>query len=458
MLGRPGRVHVERDGDTVWVGGEVATAIKGAVGVGAYRRDMLETPEDLARLQSLLDASHARSTEHLREIIHDDRTLTAAQIAALLPGMKVISVATVTAQGEPRISAMDGHFLHGTWTFSPAAPRRRRATSPAGPPSRSPTSTASARGVQPRPGRRAGRRRAGRGRRALDRPLRLVAVVVGRRGDVAPRADLDGRATRSSATAARRAWPHGLTGPGRAEHPVAHRVASPREPALRAPDAARHDFRNRVWVSPMCQYSSTDGRPTDWHLVHLGSLARGGAGLVMTEATAVGPGGPHLAPGRRHLERRAGGGLRAGSPTSSAARARSRHPARARRAQGVDRRALGLGRGYVPRRGWLADRRRRRRSAYADWPAPRELTAEELVAARRGARADAARRALEAGFDVAEIHAAHGYLLHQFLSPLTNRRTDAWGGDLAGRSRLLLAVVDAVREVWPDDRPLFVRI
>jgi general stress protein 26 len=79
---------------------------------------MLETPDDLTALQALLDASHARSTEHLRGIINDDRTLTAPQIAGLLTGMKVISVATVTARGEPRISAMDGHFLHGTWTFS----------------------------------------------------------------------------------------------------------------------------------------------------------------------------------------------------------------------------------------------------------------------------------------------------------------------------------------------------
>ena len=79
---------------------------------------MLETPGDLARLQTLLDASHARSTEHLRDIINDGRTLSAAQIAALLTGMKVITAATVTAHGEPRISAMDGHFLHGTWTFS----------------------------------------------------------------------------------------------------------------------------------------------------------------------------------------------------------------------------------------------------------------------------------------------------------------------------------------------------
>lgn len=79
---------------------------------------MFETPDELARLQALLDASHARSTDHLRGIIHDDRTLTASHVAGLLTGMKVITAATVTAHGEPRISAMDGHFLHGTWTFS----------------------------------------------------------------------------------------------------------------------------------------------------------------------------------------------------------------------------------------------------------------------------------------------------------------------------------------------------
>jgi general stress protein 26 len=95
---------------------------------------MLETPDELAGLQSLLDASHAHATEHLRGIIHDDRTLSAAQIAALLTGMKVISVATVTASGEPRISALDGHFLHGTWTFSTsrtAAKARHLAARPA---------------------------------------------------------------------------------------------------------------------------------------------------------------------------------------------------------------------------------------------------------------------------------------------------------------------------------------
>jgi general stress protein 26 len=95
---------------------------------------MLETPEELARLQSLLDASRARATDHLRGIIHDDRALSAEQVVALLPGMKVVSVATVTAHGEPRISAMDGHFLHGTWTFSTsrtAAKARHLAARPA---------------------------------------------------------------------------------------------------------------------------------------------------------------------------------------------------------------------------------------------------------------------------------------------------------------------------------------
>ena len=113
---------------------------------------MLETPDDLARLQALLDASHARSTEHLRGIIHDDRTLSAAQIAALLTGMKVITVATVTAHGEPRISAMDGHFLHGTWTFSTSrtsAKARHLASAPGG--LRRPRRRRGAGGVQPRP-------------------------------------------------------------------------------------------------------------------------------------------------------------------------------------------------------------------------------------------------------------------------------------------------------------------
>ena len=215
-------------------------------------------------------------------------------------------------------------------------------------------------------------------------------------------------------------------------------------------------FRNRVWVSPMCQYSSVDGRPSDWHLVHLGSFARGGAGLVMTEATAVVPEGrispqdagiwndEQTADYRRITDFIRSQGAVPGIQLAHAGRKAST-------------RAPWLGRGYVPveEGGWQTVGASA--IGYADWPAPRELTAEELVT-HAGAWADAAQRSLAAGFDVAEVHAAHGYLLHQFLSPLTNRRTDAWGGDLAGRSRLLLSVVDAVREVWPEDKPVVVRI
>jgi 2,4-dienoyl-CoA reductase-like NADH-dependent reductase (Old Yellow Enzyme family) len=215
-------------------------------------------------------------------------------------------------------------------------------------------------------------------------------------------------------------------------------------------------FRNRAWVSPMCQYSSVDGCPTDWHLVHLGAFAQGGAGLVMTEATAVVPEG-RISPEdagiwndeqaddyRRIVDFLQGQGAVAGIQLAHAGRKAST-------------RAPWRGRGHVPvaEGGW--ETVGPSPIGYADWPAPRELTPDELTALP-GRWADAARRALHAGFDVAEIHAAHGYLLHEFWSPLTNRRTDAWGGDSAGRSRLLLDVVDAVRSVWPEDRPLFVRV
>jgi 2,4-dienoyl-CoA reductase-like NADH-dependent reductase (Old Yellow Enzyme family) len=215
-------------------------------------------------------------------------------------------------------------------------------------------------------------------------------------------------------------------------------------------------FRNRVWVSPMCQYSSVQGRPSDWHLVHLGSFARGGAGLVMTEATAVVPEG-RISPQDAGIwtDQQAGDYLRITDFLHTQGAVTGIQLAHAGRKASTRR--PWDGRGYVP----VADGGWQTVGAsaigYADWPAPRELTAEELVV-HPGEWADAASRSLEAGFDVAEIHAAHGYLLHQFLSPISNRRTDAWGGDLAGRSRLLLGVVDAVREVWPADRPVVVRI
>jgi 2,4-dienoyl-CoA reductase-like NADH-dependent reductase (Old Yellow Enzyme family) len=206
----------------------------------------------------------------------------------------------------------------------------------------------------------------------------------------------------------------------------------------------------------MCQYSSHDGRPTDWHLVHLGAFAQGGAALVMTEATAVTPEG-RISPvdaGIWNDEQAAdyeritafvrGQGAVPGIQLAHAGRKASTLPP-------------WQGRGYVEPvdGGWQTVGPSP--IGYAEWPAPRELTATELVALP-GRWAAAARRALGAGFEVAEVHAAHGYLLHQFLSPLTNRRTDAWGGDLAGRSRLLVDVVDAVREVWPGKQPLLVRL
>src|SRR4051794_26897088 len=215
-------------------------------------------------------------------------------------------------------------------------------------------------------------------------------------------------------------------------------------------------FRNRAWVSPMCQYSSHEGHPTDWHLVHLGALAQGGAGLVMTEATAVVAEG-RISPQDAGIwnDEQAADYQRIVDFVRSQGAVPGIQLAHAGRKAST--RAPWLGRGYVEpaEGGW--DTVGASPVGYDDWPAPRELTPDEL-AALPGQWALAARRALDSGFEVAEIHSAHGYLLHQFLSPLTNRRTDGWGGDLEGRSRLLLEVVDAVREVWPGDQPLLVRL
>ncbi|MDQ2837598.1 MAG: NADH:flavin oxidoreductase/NADH oxidase [Actinomycetota bacterium] len=215
-------------------------------------------------------------------------------------------------------------------------------------------------------------------------------------------------------------------------------------------------FPNRAWISPMCQYSSEDGRPTDWHLVHLGSLARGGAGLVMTEATAVTAAG-RISP------------YDAGIWTDEQAEA-YRPITDFIRSQGA---VPGIQLGHAGRKGstgrpWTGGGSVAESDGgwqtvgaspvgYGDWPAPTELGPTE-IAELVADWAAAAVRADHAGFEVAEIHGAHGYLLHQFLSPLSNQRTDSYGGDLAGRSRLLFEVVDAVRAVWPANRPLFVRL
>ena len=214
-------------------------------------------------------------------------------------------------------------------------------------------------------------------------------------------------------------------------------------------------FNNRIVVSPMCQYSSRDGMADDWHLVHLGSRAVGGAGLVFTEATAVSPEG-RISPADLGIWKDEQiDGLR--------------RIVKFVRAQGSE---IGIQLAHAGRKASVAEPwnggRLVRQGAwtpvapsaipydegYAD---PVELTADGIAQVVAEFRA-AARRAMLAGFKVVEIHAAHGYLLHQFLSPLSNRRTDDYGGSYDNRVRLLAEVLAAVREVWPAGYPLFVRI
>jgi 2,4-dienoyl-CoA reductase-like NADH-dependent reductase (Old Yellow Enzyme family) len=214
--------------------------------------------------------------------------------------------------------------------------------------------------------------------------------------------------------------------------------------------------RNRAWVSPMCQYSAQDGLPNDWHLVHLGGRAVGGAGRVLTEATAVLPEG-RISPRDT--------GLWSGAQTEAWARI-----AAFVRAQGA---AVGVQLGHAGRKastrapwegggavppeegGWQAVGPSA--LAFGQLPAPRALSLEELALVREAFVA-ATRRAAEAGFQVVELHAAHGYLLHQFLSPLANARSDAYGGSFEARVRFPLEVVRAVRQAWPQALPLFVRL
>lgn len=217
-------------------------------------------------------------------------------------------------------------------------------------------------------------------------------------------------------------------------------------------------FRNRLWVSPMCQYSceDRDGVPTDWHLVHLGSFARGGAGLVMAEASGVLPEG-RITPWCTGIWDEAqstawtrivafihGQGAKAGIQLAHAGRKGSTY-----------RDWSGKGSVRLPDGGWTAVAPSP--LPFPGYEAPRELTADE-IRALPAAWAAAARRALDAGFDVVEVHAAHGYLLHEFLSPLSNVRGDEYGGSLENRARLLLEVVRAVRAEVGASVPVFVRL
>jgi 2,4-dienoyl-CoA reductase-like NADH-dependent reductase (Old Yellow Enzyme family) len=230
-------------------------------------------------------------------------------------------------------------------------------------------------------------------------------------------------------------------------------------PGLFDPLAIREvKFANRVFVSPMCQYSSHDGYANDWHLVHLGSRAVGGAGLVLTEATAVLP-EARISPqdlgiwSDGHIEMLGRivsfihkQGSIAGMQLAHAGRkASTRRPWE--------------GQGSIPEHegGWKKVVAASA-LAFADtYPMPQALTndgIQEVVAAF----AAAARRACQAGFPVIEIHAAHGYLIHEFLSPVSNRREDNYGGSFQNRTRLCREVVAAVRSAWPKELPLFVRI
>src|SRR5271157_3809219 len=216
-------------------------------------------------------------------------------------------------------------------------------------------------------------------------------------------------------------------------------------------------FRNRIAVSPMCQYSSVDGLDSDWHLVHLGSRAVGGAGLVMTEATAVEARGrispsdagiwkdEHIAPLARIARFLRDHGAVAGIQLAHAGRkASTRRPWE------------GGGSIPEPAGGWPTVAPSAVPFQPQD-PAPAELSHSEMRSIV-DAFVAAEQRALRAGFQVVEIHAAHGYLIHEFLSPLSNRRTDEYGGAFENRIRFALEVVQAVRGAWPLNLPLFLRI
>ncbi|MBC8151563.1 MAG: NADPH dehydrogenase NamA [Bacteroidetes bacterium] len=218
-------------------------------------------------------------------------------------------------------------------------------------------------------------------------------------------------------------------------------------------------LKNRIVVSPMCQYSSVDGFANAWHFVHLGSRAVGGAGLVFTEAAAVSPEGritpddlgiwtdEHITGLKQTNTFIEANGAVPGIQLAHAGRKASHHrPWEEGGKAMAPTEATGwqtVGPGAVP----FAENE----------PAPEALTADGIEKVLTDFQS-AARRAVAAGFKVLEIHAAHGYLLHEFLSPLSNHRTDEYGGAFENRVRLLLEVIERVRTVWPGEYPLFVRI
>ncbi|KAJ1908799.1 hypothetical protein IWQ60_011519 [Tieghemiomyces parasiticus] len=223
---------------------------------------------------------------------------------------------------------------------------------------------------------------------------------------------------------------------------------------------------NRIIVAPLCQYSAEDGYPTDWHFVHLGSLATRGAGLVIVEATGVLPNGritphclglwkdDHIPSFERIVKYAHSQGTAIGIQLAHAGRKASCNtPFTSRETADI---AVSAENG-----GWLDNVWGPTNESFKPdvYPTPQAMSLDQIQQVK-DAFVAAARRADQAGFDVVEIHAAHGYLLHSFLSPLTNTRTDRYGGadNFDNRARLLLETVEAVRNVWPQGKPLFVRI
>ncbi len=221
-------------------------------------------------------------------------------------------------------------------------------------------------------------------------------------------------------------------------------------------------LKNRVVIAPMATYSAVDGLAQDWHLAHLGRLALGGAGLVFVEATAVTEQGritngdlglwssAHVPPLRRIAEFM--------KSVNAVPAIQIAHAGR----KGSMQRPW-YGNGALTAEDLARGEKKWDIVAPTSEPmaeghiVPRQLSVSDL-AVLKGQWADAARRALDAGFEVLEIHNAHGYLIHQFLSPLSNKRNDAYGGDFAGRTRFPLEVAEAVRAAWPKDKPLFLRV
>lgn len=216
------------------------------------------------------------------------------------------------------------------------------------------------------------------------------------------------------------------------------------------------EFRNRVWVSPMCQYSAIDGVISEWHRIHLGALASGGSGLVFVEATGISPEG-RISLGctgiwndiqadafKPLIDFSHSIGNKMGMQLAHAGRKGSTM------VPWDDHEIADVDEG-----GW--ETVSASPISFRDFPTPHELTEDEILKIVDQFAA-AAIRAVNVGFDVIEIHAAHGYLLHQFFSPLSNKRVDSYGGDFQGRIKFLLEVSKKVRSVIPDKTPLFVRI